>query len=205
MFFESNTANASQPVPGGDLGLESIMANTVILIVEDKDEEIIAAEHAVKHHFGIPLDESGAYLGLEVVKERLGLPDWKAYKVGDGIVSIMTARDLVEVTAGFKKLFGDKGSSGFHGIFPSVGILTDLMFPGGRGKGVQANGIDVILMAIEHKVPVVVCSDTDHHEVGFVPRLATTLAPLHPAGKIPVILDKKDWGKAITLLSEIMP
>ncbi|MBP9751921.1 MAG: hypothetical protein KBD19_03610 [Candidatus Moranbacteria bacterium] len=181
------------------------MTNIVILIVEDKDEEIIAAEQAVKNHFGIPLDESGAYLGLEVAKEKLGLPDWKAYKVGDGIVSIMTARNLSEANAGLKKVFGDEKSPGFRNAFPSVGILTDLMFPGGRGKGVQANGIDVILMAIEHKVPVVVCSDTDHHEVGFVPRLATTLAPLHPAGKIPVILDKKDWGKAITLLSEIMP
>lgn len=180
------------------------MTNIAILIVEDKEEEIIAAECAVKNHFGIPADETGSYLGLEVVKERLGLPDWKAYKVGDGIVSIMIARDLSEANAGIKKVFGDEKSFGFRSVFPRVGILTDLMFPGGAGKGVQANGIDVILSAIEHKVPVVVCSDTDHHEVGFVPRLATTLAPLHPAGKIPVILDTKDWEKAITLLSEIM-
>jgi len=181
------------------------MTNIIILIVEDKEEEAVAADHAVKNHFGIPLDESGAYLGLEVAKEKLNLPDWKAYKVGDRIVSIMIARNLVEVTAGFKKLFGDEKSHGFHGVFPSVGILTDLMFPGGNGKSVQANGIDVILMAIEHKIPVVVCSDTDHHEVGFVPRLAATLAPLHPTGKIPVILDKKDWDTAMKLLSEIMP
>lgn len=180
------------------------MENVAILIVEDKDEEVVAAECAVKNHFGIPADETDSYLGLEIAKEKLGLPDWSAYKVGDRIVSIMTARDLAEAEAGFKKLFGDEKSLGFRSVFPSVGILTDLMFPGGHEKSAQANGISVILSAIGYRVPVVVCSDTDHHEVGFVPRLAATLATLHPAGKIPVILDKKDWEKAVSMLVELL-
>ncbi len=181
------------------------MTNTIILIVEDNGEEVRAAQTAVKNHFGIPQDEPGQYFGLEVAKESLGLPDWKIHKAGDGIVSIVTATNLTEAVAGCKKIFGDKETRGFNRAFPTIGILTDLMFPGGEGKGVQANGIDVILMAIEHKAPVVVCSDTDHHEVGFVPRLAATLAPLHPAGKIPVILDKKDWDAAMRFLAELMP
>ena len=173
------------------------MGNIAILIVEDKDEEVLAAQTAIKNHFGIPLDEEGPYLGLEIAKEKLGNPDWRAHKVGDIVVSIMVAKDLVEATRGFKQIFGDKDSPGFHRVFPKFGVVTDLMFPGGRGRGVQANGIEVILLSLEYKVPVVVCSDTDHHDVSFVPKLAATLAPLHPAGKIPVILDKKDWSRAV--------
>lgn len=176
------------------------MTNIVILIVEDKDEEALAAHVAVKNHFGIPLDQEGAYLGLEIVKEKLGNPDWKAYKTSDGIVSIMTAVNLNEAKKGLEKIFG----AGFCNVFPTVGVITDLMFPGGPGKSVQANGIEVMLIAIERKIPVVVCSDTDHHEVGFVPRLATVLAPLHPSGKIPVILDTKDWNKAVLELVALL-
>ena len=168
------------------------------MIVEDKDEETIAAQMAVKNHFGISLDDEGSYLGIEIAREKLGYPDWKAHKVSDDIVSIMTAKDLSEAKKGFEKIFGTKEMpTGFHKVFPKVGIITDLMFPGGSGRSVQANGIEIILMAVDHKVPVVVCSDTDHHEVGFVPKLATMLAPLHPAGKIPVILDKKNWVQAV--------
>lgn len=174
------------------------MTNIVILIVEDKDEETLAAHVAVKNHFGIPLDQEGAYLGLEIIKEKLGYPDWKADKTSDGIVSIMTAVNLNEAKKGLEKI------SGFSNIFPTVGVITDLMFPGGPGGSVQANGIEVMLIAIERKIPVVVCSDTDHHEVGFVPRLATVLAPLHPSGKIPVILDTKDWNKAVLELVALL-
>lgn len=173
------------------------MENIAILIVEDSDEEARAAQVAVNGHFGIPLDEEGTYLGLEGAREKCRLPEWRAHKAGDRIVSIMTAKDLDEASSGFKHIFGDHKTLGFHHVFPKFGVITDLMFPGGSGKGVQANGIAVILMAIEHKIPIVVCSDTDHHEVGFVPKLAATLAQLHPAGKIPVILDKKNWDKAV--------
>ena len=125
--------------------------------------------------------------------------------MSDGIVSIMTAKDLTEAENGFKKIFGTENLTGFHKAFPKVGVITDLMFPGRSSKDVlQANGIEIILMAIEHKIPVVVCSDTDHHEVGFVPKLATTLAPLHPAGKIPVILDKKNWVQAVTEVAAML-
>lgn len=173
------------------------MANIVILIIEDKDEEAQIAQMAVKNHFRIPLDEDGSYLGLEVAKEKLGYPDWRIHKVYDDVVSIMTAKDLSEAKKGFERIFGTEKVSGFSTVFPKVGVITDLMFPGGPSRSVQANGIEIILMAIEHKIPVVVCSDTDHHDVGFVPKLATMLAPLNPAGKIPVILDKKNWVQAV--------
>ena len=173
------------------------MANTLIMIVEDKDEEALAAQTAIKNHFGISPDEQGSYMGLENVKEHLGLPDWRGYKVDGGIMTIMTAKNLAEAKKGFTQIFGSEETPGFRNVFPEVGIITDLMFPSDQGRSVQANGIEVILMALEYKTPVVVCSDTDHHEVGFVPKLAATLAPLHPAGKIPVILDAKNWDKAV--------
>ena len=174
------------------------MKGITIMIIEDQEQEAIVAEVAVKKAFNIPSEKEGRYLGLESIKEKLGLPDSRLYELGDDeLLHIITARNLNEAMEGFKKI------DEFRIAFQKVGIITDLMFPGKTGN-IQANGIEIILLAIEKSMPVVVCSDTDHHDVGFMSSLARTLGPLHPNGRIPVILDKKDWEKAVAELIHIL-
>lgn len=175
---------------------EKVMESIIILIVEDKDEEAVTAETAIKKHFGIPTEDSGSYLGLANLREQLNLPSWRGYKNNDNVITVMRARNLTEAKNGFDQM--DR----FITVFPKAGILTDLMFPGTTGI-MQANGVEVLLTAIEKKLPVVMCSDTNHHDVGFVPLLAKMLGPAHPSGKIPVILDRKDWDKAVSELMSV--
>ena len=174
------------------------MEGIAIMIIEDQDREIGVAEQAVKKAFSVPPEKEGQYLGLESLKEKLGLPDSRLYELGnDMLLHILTVRNLNEAMEGFKKI------DEFKLVFQKVGIITDLMFPGKTGN-IQANGIEIILLAIEKSMPVVVCSDTDHHDVGFMSSLARTLGPLHPNGRIPVILDKKDWEKAVTEVVDML-
>lgn len=84
-----------------------------------------------------------------------------------------------------------------------VGVITDLMFPRETGGKEELNGLSIVAECIDAKVPVVVCSDTDHHELGWLRPIFPLLERAHPAGKIPIILDKKDWGQAVALLAEV--
>lgn len=180
--------------------------NIAVLIVEDKPEEAAITVNAIKAHLGIPMEDEGICFGLrgEKVRASLGKSEDTLYKVGERMIVIAVASDLGEVEVAFGRLIGQADKEGvkrggtFASAFPQAVIITDLMFPGKKGNtSIQANGIEVILKAIEYAVPVVVCSDTDHHEVSFMQPLALALGKLHPAGKISIILDKKDWEKAV--------
>ncbi|MFZ2253189.1 MAG: hypothetical protein WAW13_03395 [Minisyncoccia bacterium] len=171
----------------------------LIIIVEDKEEEIRNAQMAVKSHFGIPSEEEGAYFGIDFLKEKLGNPDWRVFKSGDALVSIMTARNLSEVKRGLDKIY----IQGFCKVFQQVGVITDLMFPKKKGGKEDPNGLCVLTDCIQKGLPVVVCSDTDHHDVGYLKDVFPVLGKAHPKGEIPVILDKKDWGRAVSELFRI--
>ena len=201
--YSQNISSCLQ-TPFQQYHLENTMnTNIAVLIVEDKSEAVVAVA-AVKTYLGIPLEDEGVCFGLsEKFRASLGRSEDTLYKVGERIVVIAVASDLGEAEVAFGRLIGQtekgvKRGGTFASAFPQAVVITDLMFPGKKGNAnIQANGIEVILKAIEYTVPVVVCSDTDHHDVSFMQPLALVLGKLHPAGRIPVILDKKDWARAV--------
>jgi len=79
-----------------------------------------------------------------------------------------------------------------------VCVLTDLMFPVRTGGKEEPNGLTVLADCIDRGVPVVVCSDTNHHDVSYLKEIFPILGKAHPKGEIPVILDNKDWDKAVS-------
>ncbi len=171
------------------------MEMTCILIVEDKVEEQDRALAAVKNAFGItdePFSESP--VGIE------GLTGWRFVLCGkkDGPTGVMVF--LASCLGAFR------GRMDFlkSGIFPKKLILTDLMFPMNMKGQEKMHGIEVLVDAIESGINVVVCSDTDHHDVPFMPSLIRVLEKNHPRGKIPVVLDRKDWDKAVALGLELL-
>ena len=153
-----------------------VNAHTAIVIVEDKSEEMEIAVNAVKSQLGIPLDDEGQQFGLsEKSQAPLDKAGERLYKVSEKMVIIVCARDLGEAMVSFERFIGMTDKDGvkrggaFASFFTQSIIITDLMFPGKKGNtSIQANGIEVMLMAIEYKVPIVVCSDTDHHDVSFM-------------------------------------
>ena len=167
-----------------------------IMIVEDKPEEQENALEAVKRALNLNGEPFGVNLPLA---EFIGTRYFIYGEVGGETgVMIWIASHL----AAFKGRLGFLDSK----MFPKRLILTDLMFPADKRGKENMNGIEVIIDAIEGGIPVVVCSDTDHHDVPFMPRLIGMLEKQHPMGHIPVVLDKKDWERAVarglTLLNE---
>jgi len=160
-----------------------------IVIIEDKQEELLAAIAAVKEKLGVAGKEG---LGIEV-------GDIATFKMGFELVednSLFFAHDLTTAENAIK-FAQDKVQAGF---VKEIYILTDLMFPLKKGGVEQANGVSIILDAVEASIPVAVCSDTDHHEVKFLPKLCRFLEQSKPGTKIDLVLDRKDWKKAIDLL-----
>jgi len=160
-----------------------------IVIIEDKREELLAAIAAVKEKLGVAGIEG---IGIEI-------DDIVAFKMGFELVegnSLFFAHDLMTAENAIK-FAQDKVQAGF---VKEIYILTDLMFPLKKEGAEQANGVSVILDAVEAGIPVAVCSDTDHHEVKFLPKLCRFLEKSKPGTKIELVLDKKDWKKAVDLL-----
>jgi hypothetical protein len=166
------------------------MEMTCIVIVEDKAEEQEKALAAVKNAFGITGEPFGtSFPGMQ---EHIG-QRFVLYGEKDGPTGVMVF--LTSHLAGFRDRMGFLKS----GIFPKKLILTDLMFPMNMKDQEKMHGIEVLVDAIEAGINVAVCSDTDHHDVPFMPSLIRVLEKNHPKGRIPVVLDSKDWDKAITL------
>jgi hypothetical protein len=160
----------------------------VIVIVEDKLEEQVAAAEAVKKVLGPEYEEVHRFeprLGYGLI--ALGLVG------GKGGYQIRFAPHLE-----WAKLTIEFAIKSPAATFD--GVITDLMFPATKEGKEAPNGLQVIAQCIESAVPIVVCSDTDHHEVSYLRPIFPILAKAHPAGSIPVILDKKDWEQAVTLL-----
>lgn len=89
------------------------------------------------------------------------------------------------------------------------GIITDLHFPQielEKDKNYPPTGLAVVAWAVENNIPVVVCSDIDHHYAMYLTDVVRVLAQLqsYTYGNIPFSQDKKDWEKAKTSLQSLL-
>jgi len=162
-----------------------------IIIVEDKPEEQAAALEAIKQAMG----------GAEEVMRRDVSPGNSLFALialdGNARTQVSFAPNLNVARVLLKEVPSLGRTAG------KVGVITDLMFPQEIGGKEEPNGLSVVAECIEAKLPVVVCSDTDHHELAWLSPVFPFLERAHPTGKIPVILDKKDWERAAALLAGI--
>ncbi|MDP2837950.1 MAG: hypothetical protein Q8O53_01575 [Candidatus Moranbacteria bacterium] len=165
---------------------------TCIIIVEDKPEEQEKALAAVMSALSLTRGGAPIECANDIFEKFLGtrlIPCWDSL--------IFTADNL----DGFLQ-YAPPFQEGMQ--FEKTLILTDLMFPQRKGEKENMNGLQVVIEAIERGISVVVCSDTDHHDLPFMPRLIRTLEKSHLKGRIPVVLDNKDWEKAIVLGLELL-
>ncbi|MDP3795054.1 MAG: hypothetical protein Q8R13_03950 [bacterium] len=89
------------------------------------------------------------------------------------------------------------------------GCLTDLHIPeGGRydkASDVSApRGLWVVAKAVQQPLPVVICSDVDHHGAEYLVEVVRALERLYPCSRIPFIMDRKDWERAARELRELV-
>ena len=165
------------------------MAIKMILVFEDKEEERVKALSALKQAFAPDEEELTRFDPIKGCEQ-----------VGFGVSKIMVmfandfewARNRLE----FAKRF-----VGSESISPAV--ITDLMFPMKTGDKEEPNGMRVLAECITMGLPVVMCSDTDHHDVNYLMEVFPILAKAHPKEEIPLIFDKKDWSKAVSELRRI--
>lgn len=173
----------------------------LITVIEDKPEEQQRVLDAFREAF--PKREEVAYYHLSGGPPALALGP-----MGDAGSVIFCADN---VFYGYEKIAFAQEATEITDTF-LTGVLTDLMLPQ-KGfpditkkpeKEEQPWGLEVVVECIQKGIPVAVCSDTDHHDVGYLLRLFPLLAQTHPAGNIPIVLDKKDWVSAIRKLVGVM-
>ncbi len=80
-----------------------------------------------------------------------------------------------------------------------LGIITDMHFPIDDGINAEgANGISVVLTALQHNIPCVVCTDDVAHGAQYI-ALAIERLELLTSHTIP-ISSNKDWANALEKL-----
>ena len=82
-----------------------------------------------------------------------------------------------------------------------VGILTDLHFPvkeGGSPEG--ASGLHIVYKALEAGIPVVICSNIDHHYASWATDLVGAIEKATGKKVAGFVQDRKDWERALGLL-----
>lgn len=88
------------------------------------------------------------------------------------------------------------------------GIITDLHFPeggsGGKRDASKPCGLAIVAEATRQGLPVVVCSDVDHHFAHYLEVVISVLGDFHPRGRIPFIMDRKDWDRAAEQLRKLI-
>lgn len=87
-------------------------------------------------------------------------------------------------------------------------VLTDIEMPEREDcKNIlKPCGLAVVAWAVEAGIPVVVCSDVDHHFARFasdVIEVLKTHQNYAGIGEVPFIMDRKDWTKAVKELKRI--
>ncbi len=163
----------------------------LFVVVEDKKEEQEKALSAIKETMGI--EECAENAG----KIISGSP---MFSFPEAKIFVHFAGELDTATHRIRFIKEARSAGGIV----IMGIITDLMFPRTRGDNKEeANGFGVIAECINNDIPVVVCSDIDHHELGHLKPIFPVLENAHPKGEIPMVLDNKDWEKAISLLLNI--
>ena len=91
-----------------------------------------------------------------------------------------------------------------------VGIITDLHFPEMTSENSEYSdaskpcGLAIVAEATAKGIPVVVCSNINHHFVDYPKKVIDVLATFHPAGSIPFVMDAKDWAKALAELEKLI-
>lgn len=91
-----------------------------------------------------------------------------------------------------------------------AGIITDLHFPERTSDNPDASnpnkscGFAIIAEATEKGVPVVVCSNVNHHFCEYAKIVIDTLEKHHPLKRIPFVMDNKNWEKAVEELGKIL-
>ena len=82
-----------------------------------------------------------------------------------------------------------------------VGILTDLHFPvreGGSPEG--ASGLHIVYKALEAGIPVVICSNINHHCASWATDLVGAIEKAIGKKIAGFVQDSKNWEKALGLL-----
>ncbi|EKD65116.1 MAG: hypothetical protein ACD_50C00184G0003 [uncultured bacterium] len=82
-----------------------------------------------------------------------------------------------------------------------VGILTDLHFPvkeGGSPEG--ASGLHIVYKALMAGIPVVICSDIDHHYASWATDLVGAIEKATGKKVAGFVQDSKNWERALGLL-----
>lgn len=81
------------------------------------------------------------------------------------------------------------------------GILTDLHFPvreGGSPEG--ASGLHIVYKALVSGIPVVICSDIDHHKADWANDLVKAIEKATGKKVAGFVQDSKNWERALGLL-----
>jgi CheY-like chemotaxis protein len=160
------------------------------LIVEDKDSEQASALSAIKASLN-DVTEGGVNKPLNPGD----LISCTTIRPSDGQYSILFTSDP-DTAIRWIEMHARQGRID--------GVLTDLMMPRGPGAAKEEPwGLEVIASCIKTSTPVVVCSDAYHHDVDYLRGIMPILGAAHPKGRIPMVLDKKDWPKAFSLLREL--
>jgi len=115
--------------------------------------------------------------------------------------------------AGFQVALADNLKDGFR-LWDKLGdklggIITDMMFPDGYfrfDESAHACGLAVIARAVKENVAVTVCSDLDHHGVIHLVEVIKALQehPNNMFGKIPFIMDRKNWNLSLNNLQFLL-
>lgn len=155
-----------------------------ILVVEDKKEEQIAALAAIQEVFQISGEPDIGYRAHSTNGQR-AFTDAKIIVMFASTLDFWRTNRLELVIRLNDHIKGE--------IF----VVTDLMFPASEGGKEAPWGLEVMTSCVQAGLPVVVCSDTDHHDIGWLKSIFPILGKAHPRGEIPVILDRKDWVRAI--------
>ena len=171
---------------------------TMYIIVEDKPEEQQAAFEAVKRSLGEVFEAHEEWLPQNHPKLAWTMALKQVDGSGGTLVWIASNLRMQETVLIPALRFLESG------VISEVKVLTDLMFPAQEGGKEEPNGLQVIAKCIEKGLPVAVCSDTDHHDVQWLRPIFPLLEKAHPTGRIPVILDKKDWDAAVSSLNEAL-
>lgn len=170
-----------------------------IMIIEDKLEEQEKALAAILKLLELVIDPMVDLLNPLGLSELTGTRLIPCAKQGEQRSVLVFMASTHEAFSTYAPPLFFKGMK-----FEKTLILTDLMFPKRKGEKENMWGIEVIINAIEKNMNVVICSDTDHHDIPFMPSLIKTLEKSHVKGKIPVVLDNKDWEKAVALGLELL-
>lgn len=118
------------------------------------------------------------------------------------------------IEAGFKPAITSTMSDAFI-IWKALeeklaGVITDLHFPERTGNDERWSdpnkpcGLAIIAEATQAGIPIVVCSNIDHHFAEYVKKVISVFELYHPLKHIPFVMDRKDWKQAAEELRKLL-